>query len=141
MRIDTGGWAHRQRVSTLFDSEKLSHVCCAPDGVRTSGLWISSLPIEPPRHPITPSPRHPVTPSPPHPSQFIHTWRVSRLIQSIPGSCRYSIQQSGLTLDVLRPVNREGSYQGETIISVFLLQVKILIHYSLRIQPFRMEDI
>ena len=42
-----GSWAHLQRVSTTFlTRKKTSHtnVSCAPatDGVRTSGLWISS---------------------------------------------------------------------------------------------------
>ena len=39
-----GGWAHRQRVSTTF---------LTPDGVRTSGLWISSLTLYPMSHPVT----------------------------------------------------------------------------------------
>ena len=33
-----------------FDPEKLTILFCAPDGIRTSVLWILS-PIEPPRHP------------------------------------------------------------------------------------------
>ena len=38
-----GCWAHRQRVSTTFMTEKLKvFLSCAPDGIRTLDLWISS---------------------------------------------------------------------------------------------------
>ena len=50
------------------------------------------------------------------------------------------VNESGLltrpnreTLDVLRPVNREGSYQDEIKINVFLPQVYILIDYAIHI--------
>ena len=61
VRIHTGVWAHRQRVT--------QH-CCAPDGVRTrvndvveygvrrSANWATLSPC----HPVTPSPCHPVSP-------------------------------------------------------------------------------
>ena len=45
------GWAHRQWVSTTFLTRKNGHTfflcACAPDGVRTSCLWISSHPVTP----------------------------------------------------------------------------------------------
>ena len=43
VRIHTGdGHAHRQRVSTIFLTRKNSDVSCAPNGIRTSVLWIVS---------------------------------------------------------------------------------------------------
>ena len=38
-----GGWVHRQRVNIAFCrlGKTLTKFYCAPDGVRTSGLWIS----------------------------------------------------------------------------------------------------
>ena len=51
-----GGSAHRQRVSTtFFDSEKLTFVSYAPDGIRTSVLWISGPTLFQLRHPVTPT--------------------------------------------------------------------------------------
>ena len=39
----------------IFDSEKnLTNLSCAPDGVRTSGLWISSPMLYQFSHPVTP---------------------------------------------------------------------------------------
>ena len=33
------GWAHRQRVSTTFFTQKNSHLSCAPDGIQTQLGW------------------------------------------------------------------------------------------------------
>ena len=51
------GWAHRQRVSTTFDWKTVTNFSCAPDGVRTSGLWILSPTLCQLSHPVT---RHPI---------------------------------------------------------------------------------
>ena len=54
-RIHTMGWAHTDSESAqpFWLGRILTICCCAPDGVRTSDLWISSptLPTEPLRHP------------------------------------------------------------------------------------------
>ena len=42
-------------------------------------------------------------------------------------------------LDVLYPVNREGSYQGEK--KCIPTTSELLIHYSIHIPPLRIEDI
>ena len=55
VRIHTRrGWAHRQRVDTTFLTEKLTNFSCAADGVRTSGLWISSPTLYRLSHPCHP---------------------------------------------------------------------------------------
>ena len=54
-------WAHRPRVSTTVLTRKNSHFSCAPDGIRTSVLWILSPTLQQLSHPVTASLHHPVT--------------------------------------------------------------------------------
>ena len=62
-----GGWAHRQRVSTTILSWKKKVIfSCAPDGIRTSVLGISSLTLQELSHPATPC-------------SLVHTWTKLQL--------------------------------------------------------------
>ena len=48
------GWAHQQRVSRTFLTQKNSQkIYCAPDGIQTSALWITSPTLYQLSHPIT----------------------------------------------------------------------------------------
>ena len=57
------GWAHWQVSTTFFSRKKITIFFCAPDwaGIRTWGVWISSLMLYQLSHPVTPWHYFPLT--------------------------------------------------------------------------------
>ena len=123
-----------------FDSEKLKSCSCAPDGIRTLVTDVMessvrcSLPLEPPRHPVHQErgggwggPNFRFAGKPFSHYIIIHDIHVrfsavqsrnrkeSQLVTAV--SVHQSRREDTImlqTLGVLHPINREGSYQGET---------------------------
>ena len=102
-----GVWAHREGVSTsttFLTRKQLSSKCsCATDGVRTSGLWISS----PTLYQLL---SHPVTPRSGNPNLF-HMAECNKFVWAL-ATCTARFRPSNKKVTPYKRFQSQGQVEG-----------------------------